>query len=210
MSSNFQYNKTDLDNIFKPRYSPTTASSTNFTVGLSLTDLNFYYEPSKSVTDRASVTNYNFIGYGDICNLFQAKNYCILSGDIKTTSESWKKYSRSGDGTVIATINTNYAKSVGGVFKLRLSVYSSSNVFIRSTTTVVSDTAINVTMTVGGLFGNSDNTTIPYNGPNTYQVANSDRIDNIIIQDLNSNWTSAAIPVIINYNSGSLTYPSAF
>ena len=210
MSSNFQYNKTDLDNIFKPRYSPTTALSTNFICGLGLTDLNFYYEPSKSVTDRASVTNYNIVGYGDICNLFQAKNYFILSGNIYTTSESWQKYSRSGDGTVIATINTTYAKSVDGVFKLRLSVYSIKNVFIRSTTTVVSDTATNVKMTVGGLFGNSDDTTIPYNGPAEYQVANSDRIDNIIIQDLNSNWTSAAIPVIINYNSGTLTYPSAF
>jgi len=177
MPSNFQVNTTDLDNIFKPRNSVKRAD-VGYMSGS--TDISNFYEKSVNPYDRATApTNYIFNVPADIVELFQSKDFYVVSNSdaqasVITHGESQYKYWRTYDGSLYVTINTTYCKPVGGVFRFQINANGS----------IVNQTVASTeTSTVIGLGG------LAYG---TYTVW---------AQDLNSG-SAKAVSVYVGYGGG--------
>jgi hypothetical protein len=205
MPSNFQVNKNDLDNIFKPLYTFTNKVPN---VGLSsgVVDISNYYEKTKNPSDRYPLaTGYLSGGNGgvDLNTLFQARYYFILTGTILSKPETKEKYYRAGNGQIIVSINPTYAKSVNKKFTFFVQIQNTEGITIASAQQSVADSTTSVvTITISGLYGSDKDTGTPYNNN---VKANDNRIDYVTVRDVNSGWTSATLPITVGYGTTEFT-----
>lgn len=120
MASNFQVNKTDLDNIFKPLF---TTKRADVGYQANNVDISTYYEPTLSAYDQA-ITNTGLYTSGiDLRYFFQGINYYNINKlTIITTPEKREKYFRRYNGAIYVYVFTEYLKQINGFFYVSVQV----------------------------------------------------------------------------------------
>jgi hypothetical protein len=109
MSSGYTVNGTDLDAIFKPRYS---AKRANVNISASGTDISDIYEKTQVPEDKISFDTNIKSNQVDLKNIFAAISYKKLSFSYYTVGESYDRYRRANDGQIYITIlQANYNES---------------------------------------------------------------------------------------------------
>lgn len=156
MPSGYKVNGTDLDSIFKPRYS-TKRADVGFKIS-SGSDISNLYEKTSVSADQI---NYN-TGYQnngqDLRYLFAFKDYVRLRFTISSTAETYSRYDTNDDGILKVTItnstynppgNRSYKVVVGTIEKT--SINSTSDDIDLVFTSLNQDTySVTVTETVSG------------------------------------------------------------
>lgn len=106
MPSGYTVNGTDLDTIFKPRYSEKRANVNIFT---SSTDISNSYEKTQFAEDKISFNTNIQSNSVDLRNIFAAISYKKLSFSYYTVGESYDRYGRANNGQIYITIlQANY------------------------------------------------------------------------------------------------------
>ena len=122
MASNFQVNTNDLDNIFRSKHPSTTKRSDVGYISTG-TDISNLYEPSTNIKDRVTFNTGMSSSGIDLSQLFKSKSYIQLSVYIYAYPESYERYGRNNDGSIVVYVDTTNAKQdINGSYNFSVTI----------------------------------------------------------------------------------------